>query len=58
MSHVNRYAMPVERAEEPGCGVVRTARLLLMKIVYRVRRSQLSSTSDQAGPYAGDMLLM
>lgn len=58
MPHLNRCAMPVGKVEEPGCGAVRTAHLLLMKTVYHVRRLQLSSTRGQAGPYAGDMLLM
>jgi hypothetical protein len=38
VSNVNRYAMPVEKAEELGCGAVRTAHLLRMNIVYHVRR--------------------
>lgn len=50
-----RYVMHVVKVVELSYGAANIAHLLLMKVVSHVRRSQLSSTTSQAGPYVGDM---
>jgi hypothetical protein len=48
--------MLVEETKDPHCGAVKGALLLLMKSAYLVWSPRLSSVTDQAGPYVGDML--